>query len=159
MISVSKCKSIFALNSFMPPAPTISPPARLLHGVITLCRPLNSFPSNQGAQLIQSVNICSAPRPSGASSFIAMLAGTPEEQGSQRLPKSGMGDAKSHHVKTCSLSLSRAFWHTDEKWFKVTEVEIGYMCKPLNPGVPDFSSICCHVFMYCQVFMDSAGLH
>lgn len=95
----------------------------------------------------------------GASSFIAMLAGTPEEQGSQRLlPKSGMGDAKSHHVKTCSLSLSRAFWHTDEKWFKVTEVEIGYMCKPLNPGVPDFSSICYHVFMYCQVFMDSAGL-
>lgn len=95
-----------------------------------------------------------------ASSFIAMLAGAPEEQDSQRLlPESGMGDAKSHHVKMRSLSLSQAFWHTDEKWFKVIEVEIGYMCKPVNPGVPDFSSIYCHVFMYCQVFMDSAGLH
>lgn len=60
-------KSIFALNSFMPPALTLSCYAPLLHGAIILCQPLNlmnSFPSNQGGTIDSSVNICSPVRPS-----------------------------------------------------------------------------------------------
>lgn len=65
MISVSNWKSIFALNSFMPPALTLS--CYVLHGAITPCQPLNPlnhFPVIKKAQLIQSVNVCSPARPS-----------------------------------------------------------------------------------------------